>query len=101
MLRALLQYPRLTAWFHRNARPERGAIVLRQRRVYILPTRLGLIFGATLFILLLGSINYVLALGFVLTFVLSGMAIAGMVHTVRNLLRLSIHAGRVEPVFAG
>ena len=29
------------------------------------------------------------------------MAIAGMVHTVRNLVRLSIQAGRVEPVFSG
>jgi uncharacterized protein (DUF58 family) len=29
------------------------------------------------------------------------MGIAGMVHTVRNLMRLSIQAGRVEPVFAG
>ncbi|MBI3372243.1 MAG: DUF58 domain-containing protein [Betaproteobacteria bacterium] len=101
MSRSLLQYPRLTAWFRSNAQPEPGAIVLRQRRVYILPTRLGLIFAATLLVLLLGSINYVLSLGFVLTFVLSGMAVAGMVHTVRNLMSLSIQAGRVEPVFAG
>ena len=101
MLPALLQYPRLSAWFRGKPQPEKGAIVLRQRRVYIVPTRLGLIFGATLLVLLLGSINYVLSLGFVLTFVLSGMAIAGMVHTVRNLVSLSIQAGRVEPVFAG
>lgn len=101
MLRATLRRPGFRRWFYGYAPPERGAIVLRQRRVYILPTRLGLMFGATLLILLVGSINYVLSLGFALTFLLAGMAIAGMVYTVRNLVRLSIHAGRVEPVFAG
>lgn len=101
MLRSALRWPGLRNWFYGYTPPEHGAIVLRQRRVYILPTRLGLMFGATLAILLVGSINYVLSLGFMLTFLLTGMAIAGMVHTVRNLVRLSIRPGRVEPVFAG
>src|SRR6185295_6392637 len=75
--------------------------VLVHRRVYIVPTRLGWLFGATLTILLIGSINYALALGFGLTFLLAGMGIAGMVHTARNLARLAVSAGRAEPVFAG
>ena len=58
-------------------------------------------FAATLLIMLVGSINYVLSLGFMLTFLLGGMAIAGMVHTVRNLARLVVVPGRAEPVFAG
>lgn len=81
--------------------PERGKIVLGHRRVYILPTRLGWMFGATLGILLVGSINYALQLGFALTFLLAGMGLAGMVHTARNLARLAVSAGRAEPVFAG
>lgn len=81
--------------------PERGEIVLGHRRVYILPTRLGWMFGATLVILLVGSINYALQLGFALTFLLAGMGLAGMVHTTRNLARLAVSAGRAEPVFAG
>jgi uncharacterized protein (DUF58 family) len=80
---------------------ERGEIVLGHRRVYIVPSRLGLYFGGTLAILLVGSINYALSLGFALTFLLAGMGIAGMVQTTRNLARLSIRAGRSEPVFAG
>lgn len=88
-------------WFYGYRAPEQGRIVLGHRRVYILPSRLGLMFGVTLVIMLIGSINYVLSLGFMLTFVLAGMGIAGMVHTVRNLARLAIVAGRVEPVFAG
>src|SRR6185436_15782766 len=55
----------------------------------------------TLLIMLVGSINYVLSLGFMLTFLLAGLALAGMVHTVRNLARLVIVTCRVEPVFAG
>ena len=80
---------------------ERGAIVLGHRRVYIVPSRLGLFFGAALLILLIGSINYALQLGFALTFLLAGMGIAGMVQTARNLALLAVRAARAEPVFAG
>ena len=75
--------------------------MLGHRRVYIVPSRLGLLFGGTLAILLVGSINYALSLGFALTFLLAGMGIAAMVQTTRNLVRLSVRAGRSEPVFAG
>lgn len=102
MIAALLErHPRLAHWIYGFTPPERGAIVLVQRRVYIVPTAQGWLFGATLAILLVGSINYALSLGFALTFLLGGMAIAGMVHTVRNLSRLAVSTGRAEPVFAG
>ena len=92
---------RLATWFHGSRAPEKGPITLGHRRVYIMPTRVGMMFAATLLIMLVGSINYVLSLGFMLTFLLAGMAIAGMIHTVRNLARLVIATGRAEPVFAG
>ena len=101
MMRALAVRPRLREWFYGYSAPERGTVVLGHRRVYILPTRLGWMFAATLGILLVGSINYALQLGFALTFLLAGMGLAGMVHTVRNLARLAVSTGRVEPVFAG
>lgn len=91
----------LRSWLYGYAPPERGAVVLGHRRVYIVPTRLGLLFGGTLAILLVGSINYAMSLGFALTFLLGGLGVAGMVHTVRNLAQLAVSAGRVEPVFAG
>ncbi|MEK6245328.1 MAG: DUF58 domain-containing protein [Pseudomonadota bacterium] len=93
--------PRFANRFHGSTPPERGEIVLGHRRVYIVPSRLGLYFGGTLAILLVGSINYALSLGFALTFLLAGIGIAGMVQTTRNLARLSVRAGRSEPVFAG
>ncbi|HEX5093958.1 MAG TPA: DUF58 domain-containing protein [Burkholderiales bacterium] len=101
MASALAGRPKLRDWFYGYAAPERGTVVLGHRRVYILPTRLGWMFGATLGILLVGSINYALQLGFALTFLLAGMGLAGMVHTVRNLARLSLGSARAEPVFAG
>lgn len=101
MLKALRADSRLAAWWSGSAEPEPGAITLGHRRVYIMPTRLGMMFAVTLLIMLVGSINYVLSLGFMLTFLLAGMAIAGMVHTVRNLARMVIATGRVESVFAG
>ncbi len=92
---------RLGAWFYGKRAAEESPITLGHRRVYIMPTRLGMMFAATLAIMLVGSINYVLSLGFMLTFLLAGLALAGMVHTVRNLARLVIVTGRAEPVFAG
>jgi uncharacterized protein (DUF58 family) len=102
MIGSLLErHPRLSSWLYGFTPPERGTVVLVHRRVYIVPARLGWIFGATIAILLVGSINYALSLGFVLTFLLAGMGLAGMVHTARNLARIAISSGRAEPVFAG
>ena len=81
--------------------PEHGSIELVQRRVYILPTRYGLLFVVTLALMLTGSINYTLSLGFVLTFFLTALGVLSILHTFRNLARLRITAGRAEPVFAG
>lgn len=74
---------------------------LGQRRVFILPTRAGLLFALTLIVMLLGAINYTLALGHALVFLLAGLGITGMIHTFRNLHGLLITPGRCEPVFAG
>ena len=93
--------PRFARWFYGYEPPERGKILLGHRRVYIVPTRMGWMFGASLAILLTGSINFALSLGFALTFLLAGLGLAAMVHTARNLARLAVSAGRCEPVFAG
>src|SRR5438874_4454310 len=102
MIGALLdRHPKVANWLYGFTPPERGVVVLVHRRVYIVPTQLGLLFALTLVILLVGSINYALSLGFALTFLLAGMGLAGMVHTARNLARMAISVGRAEPVFVG
>lgn len=88
-------------WFNRPREPESGAVVLVQQRVYILPTRHGLLFAGVLLMMLLGVINYALSLGFVLTFLLAALLFNSMLFTFRNLAQLSVTGGRSEAVFAG
>jgi uncharacterized protein (DUF58 family) len=80
---------------------EHGEVVLDRRRVYILPTRAGILFAAAMLMMLIGSINYLLQLGFLLTFLVTSMALVAMYHTHRNLARLTLTAHRAENVFAG
>lgn len=103
-LQPLLRHSQLynfAQWFFRRNAPEPGVIYLTQRRVYVLPSRHGITFSAALIVMLIGSINYNLSLGYVLTFLLAGMGIVSILHTFRNIVHLHISGGRVEPVFAG
>ncbi|MCP5135272.1 MAG: DUF58 domain-containing protein [Gammaproteobacteria bacterium] len=85
----------------RRSHLDQGVLRLRYRRIYILPTRNGLSFGVVLAIMLLGSMNYSLSLGYLLTFLLGGMATASILHTFRNLLGLTLRTGRTLPDFCG
>ena len=101
MIRSLLARSRFAGWLYGFSPPERGTVVLGHRRVYIVPTRLGWMYGAALLILLVGSINFAISLGFALTFLLAGVGLAAMVQTARNLARMSVSVGRAEPVYSG
>lgn len=92
---------RFNAWLFRDRGPEPTPIVLTQRRVFVLPTRPGLVFGAVLAAMLIGAINYQLSLGFALTFLLAGLGHAAILHTFRNLAQLEIEAGAAAAVFCG
>jgi uncharacterized protein (DUF58 family) len=92
---------RISDWIFRARIPEQPPVVLSQRRVFILPSRTGYFFAFVLVLLLIASINYNLSLGFLLTFLLASMGGMSMLHTFRNLARLSISPGKIEPVFAG
>jgi uncharacterized protein (DUF58 family) len=88
-------------WLFQLRGPQTGVIVLVQRRIFILPTRHGLMFAAMLMLMLTGSINYSLSLGFILTFLLAAMGVNTIIYTFRNLANLRIAGGRARPVFAG
>ena len=85
----------------RRAAVDEGALLLGQRRIYILPTGPGLGFGALLLVLLVGSINYNLGLGYALTFLALSCALVDMVLTWRNLAWLVLQPVRAAGVFAG
>lgn len=81
--------------------PLSDTITLTQRNVYILPTRPGLMMAATLLVLVIGSINYQLNLGYLLTFLLTGCAVVGM-HVCHATLRgLTMNLMAPDPQFAG
>ena len=76
-------------------------LTLSRKRIYILPTRHGWVFILILLAMLIGSVNYKINLGFLLTFLLGGMAFVSIFHSYRNLLSIQILAVTAQPVFAG
>lgn len=92
---------RVLAWAEKRQGRDPDPVVLARRRIYILPTRQGMIFGVLLIAMLLGSMNYSSSLGFILTFFLASLGFVAMHHTHRNLEGLEIAAGHAAPVFAG
>ena len=81
--------------------PQTDTWLLGQRNVYILPTRAGFTFLATLLVMLMASINYQLNLGYALTFLLAGAGLVSMHLTHGNLRGLTLHLRPPTPVFAG
>jgi len=81
--------------------PLSDTLTLTQRNVYILPTRPGFMLAVTLVVLLVGSINYQLNLGYLLTFLLAGSGAVGM-HVCHATLRgLTLILMPPAPQFAG
>ena len=86
----------------RVIRPQTGGLArVSGRKIYILPTSYGMVFGVLLITLLIASINYANNPAFILTFLLTGLFIQAIFHTWRNLLDLSVQWKHTEPVFAG
>ncbi|MGP1683804.1 MAG: DUF58 domain-containing protein, partial [Giesbergeria sp.] len=81
--------------------PRTDTTLLTQRNVYILPTGAGWMLALTLAVLLVASINFQLNLGYLLTFLLAGSAVAGM-HVCHGTLRgLTLHLKQPTPHFVG
>ena len=91
---------RWRAWWDARRQP-RESQTLTQRNIYIVPSRAGLAFCATLLLLLVVAINYQLSLGFALTFLLAGSAAASMQMTHGSLRGLTLHIKPLAPAFDG
>jgi uncharacterized protein (DUF58 family) len=99
-LRGWLEH-RLAAWSRRRHAADEGLVVINRRRVYILPTRLGLAYGAMLFAMLLGGLNYGNNLALVLTFLLAAAGWVAMHECHRNLAGLGVAPAGSRAPFAG
>jgi uncharacterized protein (DUF58 family) len=74
---------------------------LTRKRIFILPTRAGAVFGVFLLAMLLAAINYTNNLAFLLTFILGSVAVVSAIHAYANLAGLEIEHGRLLPASCG
>jgi len=74
---------------------------LRGRRVFILPTKFGLLYGGFLILILLAAINYSNSLGHVLCFLLASMGQLAIHYTYRNMAKLELVNVYADATFLG
>ncbi|MEX6502812.1 DUF58 domain-containing protein [Pseudomonas zhanjiangensis] len=92
--------PHWDRWLARRI-PQSPVVRLNQRRIFILPTRVGAAFALALLLMLLAAINYQNSLAYGLTFMLGAVFVITILHTYRNLAGLILKAAGASPVFAG
>jgi uncharacterized protein (DUF58 family) len=92
---------KIRAWARRRHGVDTDPIVLSGRRIYIVPTRLGLAFAVMVFAMFLGAMNYANNLALALTFLLGSMGLTAMHYCHRNLSGMRIRSAASDPVFAG
>lgn len=76
-------------------------MMIRKKHLSIRPTRHGLLFLIILGAMMAGSINYNNNAGFILVFLLGGMALISLFYSLKNLTGLSLFFVSASPVFAG
>ena len=103
MLRALLSRLRRKsrAWVRKRHGTDADPLILSGRRIYIVPSALGIAFALMLFAMFLGAMNYANNLALGLTFLLGALALTAMHYCHRNLAGVHIRSAASDPVFAG
>jgi len=91
---------RIANWSRRRHGKDAEPFTITNRRIYILPTRLGLMYAAIVFAMALGGMNYGNNLALMLAFMLTALGFVAMHHCHRNLAGLQIQSMANEPVFA-
>jgi len=92
---------RTQAWIRRRQGPDPDPVRLHRRRIYILPTRLGLGYAAMLFAMVLGGMNYGNNLGLALAFLLVSLGLVVMHHCHGTLSGLVLRLAGTESAFTG
>lgn len=88
-------------WIDKRASLQKGDITLNTRSIYIIPTRFGFLFGLVLIAMLIGSINYEMNLGFLLTFLFGATVFTCMFQTYQNFNQINLAAPNTSPAFLG
>lgn len=92
---------RLESWSRRRQGSDQGVVTITRRRVYILPTGLGIAYAGMLFAMLLAGLNYGNNLALALTFTLAGAGWVAMHECHHNLAGLQVAPAGTRPPFAG
>jgi uncharacterized protein (DUF58 family) len=92
---------RLRAWAARRHGRDSLPLTISRRRVYILPTRVGLMLAFTLIAMLIAGLNYNSNLGLAFAFLMASMGLVTMHHCNRNLLGLRVDVTAEVDAFAG
>lgn len=92
--------PTIDRWIDQRIPAQSGTYTLHRRSIYIVPTRFGFMFGLILIAMLVGSINYEINLGFILTFLFSAIMFIGMLRTYKNISGLQFSILPIDPCFA-
>lgn len=92
---------RTQAWIRRRQGIDRDPVRLERRRIYILPTPLGIAYAAMLFAMVLGGMNYGNNLGLALAFLLVSLGFVVMHHCHGTLTGLGLRLAATESGFVG
>lgn len=74
---------------------------IRRRDLRVAPTAAGLLLASAVLAMAVAAINYQLAAGYALTFLIAALIVIGLLHTARNLAGVRLHTDGAAPVFAG
>jgi uncharacterized protein (DUF58 family) len=89
------------AWAARRHGRDTLPIKIGRRRIYILPTRIGLMLAAMLVAMLIAGLNYNSNLGLGFSFLMISMALVTMHHCNRNMMSLQVDVTTEADAFAG
>jgi uncharacterized protein (DUF58 family) len=92
---------RMQAWLRRRQGVDLDPVLLHRRRIYILPTRLGIAYAVMVFAMVLGGLNYNNNLGLGLAFLLVSLGLVAMHHCHGTLSGLVLRLLATDSAFAG
>jgi uncharacterized protein (DUF58 family) len=92
---------RVSAWSARRHGRDSLPLKINRRRVYILPTRFGVMLACVLAAMLLAGLNYNSNLGLAFGFLMAAVTLVTMHHCNRNLLGLQVDVTTEADAFAG
>lgn len=81
--------------------PRAPSVTLSQNRIYLLPTRFGLLLFSVAVLVWIGALNYAVSLAYVLSFWIIALLLLSVFMAYRQLAGLALRAEAAGPVFAG